>query len=185
MSDNSAFEVAFMTTVQVEGGFSNDPVDRGGKTMFGITEAVARANGYLGAMEHMVPEDAKRIYKSQFWDVLRLDQVAVLSKLVAYELFDTAVNCGIEVAGKFLQRALNALNRNATDYADMPVDGLIGPMTIAAFDKFFNVRGPAGLTVILRALNALQCVRYMEIAEAKPAQERFVYGWILNRVQEA
>lgn len=57
-----AFEKAFNHTVGVEGGYSDHPSDRGGKTMFGITEAVARSYGYSGDMRSMPISTAKDIY---------------------------------------------------------------------------------------------------------------------------
>ena len=36
--------------IEREGGYVDHPADKGGPTCFGITEAVARAHGYRGAM---------------------------------------------------------------------------------------------------------------------------------------
>ena len=49
-----------------EGRYSNNPADRGGETMWGITAAVARANGYAGAMRDMPRETAKDIYHRRY-----------------------------------------------------------------------------------------------------------------------
>ena len=90
---------------------------------------------------------------------------------------------GPAVAVTFLQRALTALNRNARDYPDLTPDGRIGPATLAALDSFLKVRGAAsGETVLLRALEALQGERYLRLAERRPANEAFLYGWLANRI---
>ena len=90
---------------------------------------------------------------------------------------------GPAVAATFLQRALTALNRNANDYPDLMPDGRIGPATLAAIDRFFAVRGKeSGETVLLRALEALQGERYIRLAERRPANEVFLYGWLANRL---
>lgn len=178
----SGFEVAFAAVLGVEGDYSNDTQDSGGATRYGITEAVARANGYTGPMSALPLEEAKRIARAQYWDVLRLDAVDALSASIAHELFDTGYNMGVSVAGQFLQRALNALNRNGADYPDVAVDGVIGPMTVAALRSFHVKRGGLGELVMMRALNVLQGARYIEIAERRVKDEAFVFGWLANRV---
>jgi lysozyme family protein len=109
--------------------------------------------------------------------------VAKRSARVAAELFDTGVNMGPAVAATFLQRALTALNRNAKDYPDLVPDGKIGSSTLGALDAFLALRGQAsGETVLMRALEALQGERYLRLAERRPANEAFLYGWLANRV---
>lgn len=169
-----------------EGGYSDQPADKGGPTCFGITEAVARANGYAGPMENLPRGTAVAIYKGLYWLRPRLDEVANRSARLASELFDAGVSMGPAVAITFLQRALTALNRNGTDYPDLTPDGRVGPTTLAALDSFLAVRGQAGgETVLLRALEALQGERYLRLAERRPANEAFLYGWLANRIGNA
>ena len=168
--------------IEREGDYVDHPADRGGATRFGITEAVARANGYQGAMERLPREQAEAIYRHLYWLRPRFDQVATLTPAVAAELFDTGANMGPSVAATFLQRALTALNRNGRDYPDLVPDGQVGPATIAALTAFLAVRGQApGEAVLLRALEALQGERYLRLAERRPANEAFLYGWLANR----
>lgn len=178
----SLFDDCFRELVLIEGGYANDPADKGGETMYGITLAVARAHGYAGPMASLDLAQARTIYKRAYWDTLRLDDVASLAPSIAQELFDTGVNMGIGIAGRFLQTALNALNRQGTDYPDLDVDGRIGPASIRALAAFLKVRGQAGRTVLLRALNSLQGARYLQIAANDPTQQAFLFGWLLNRV---
>jgi lysozyme family protein len=177
-----SFAYAFEHTIGLEGGYSDNPNDRGGKTKYGITEKVARAHGYKGDMKDLPLDTAKAIAKSQYWDTLRLDDVCVLSPTVAHELFDTGYNTGVGVAGQFLQRTLNALNRKASDYGDVTVDGIVGPLTVACLREFLKRRGKTGEKVLLTALNALQGSRYIEISESRPDNEAFTFGWFANRV---
>ncbi|HEY4071386.1 MAG TPA: glycosyl hydrolase 108 family protein [Sphingomicrobium sp.] len=168
-----------------EGGYVANPADRGGPTRFGITEAVARANGYRGAMRDLPRDEAAAIYKRLYWLRPRLDEVAEHSERAARELFDTGANMGPAVATTFPQRALTALNRNGADYPDLVPDGRVGPRTLAALDAFLELRGKAaGETVLLRALEALQGERYLRLAERRPANEAFLYGWLANRIGE-
>lgn len=178
-----SFYAAFERLVLIEGGYVDDPADSGGKTRYGITERVARANGYKGAMRDLSLDIAEAIYRSQYWDPLRLDSVARVSTPVADELFDSAVNLGVRRAATWLQRSLNVLNGRQGLYADMIVDGFVGPVTIAALRDYIEHRGDEGATVLLRALNGLQAAFYIELAERRERDERFVYGWILKRVR--
>lgn len=49
--------------IKREGGYVNNPADRGGATKYGITEAVARTNGYKGNMKDLPRDVAKAIYR--------------------------------------------------------------------------------------------------------------------------
>jgi lysozyme family protein len=169
--------------IEREGGFVANPVDRGGPTRFGITEAVARAHGYAGDMAALPRDEAAAIYRRLYWLRPRFDKIAERSPAIAAELFDTGANMGPAVATTFLQRALTALNRNGEDFADLVPDGRIGAHTLTALDAFFACRGlKSGETVLLRALEALQGERYLRLAERRPANEAFLYGWLANRI---
>ena len=171
--------------IEREGGYVNHPADRGGPTAFGITEAVARANGYVGPMKLMPREEAAGIYRRLYWLRPRFDALGELSPRIAAELFDSGVNMGPAVAITFLQRALTALNRSGRDFPDLVPDGRIGAATLDSLRRFLAVRGAGGETVLLRALDALQGERYVRLAERRPANEAFLYGWLANRVGNA
>lgn len=165
-----------------EGGYVDHPADRGGPTRFGITEQVARAWGYAGDMRDLPRETAEAIYLERYWTGPGFNQVAARTDAIAEELLDTGVNMGPMVASKFLQRALNVLNRGASAYPDVAVDGVVGRMTLYALDQFIAARGREGIAVLLKALNSLQGARYVEISEQNPSQEAFTYGWLRERV---
>ena len=165
-----------------EGGFSHHPADRGGPTNFGITQAVARANGYAGDMRKLPRALAETIYRRLYWERPGYAFVAEATPDIAAELFDSAVNMGPGTATGFLQRALNALNRNQKDYPDLKVDRTIGAKTLAALRAFMALRGKAGEKVLLKAVEALQGERYLALAESRPANESFLYGWLANRI---
>ena len=165
-----------------EGGYANHPADRGGPTRWGITQAAARAHGFTGDMRIFPRDEAAAIYRRVYWQKPGLPAIAKRAPTLAAELFDTGVNMGPSVGVRFLQRALNALNRNARDFPDMKVDGAIGPITLAALDSFLALRGPAGEAVLLKAVEAQQGERYITLAERRPANETFLYGWLANRI---
>jgi len=101
-----------------EGDYADHPDDPGGKTRFGITEAVAREIGYRGDMRELPLDLAKRIYKERFWNAVRADD---LPPGVRYIVFDGAVNSGPRQSVVWLQRAVGVQD-----------DGVIGPMTLGA-----------------------------------------------------
>jgi lysozyme family protein len=187
LSPSPACDVDMLIDVVIdrEGRYVNHPADRGGPTCWGITEAVARAEGYAGAMRALPRDTAAAIYRRIYWLRPGFDRIALRAPAIAGELFDTGVNMGTGTAAGFLQRALNALNRAARDYPDIAVDRAIGPRTLAALDGFLKARGKGGETVLLRAMEALQGERYIALAERRPSQEAFLYGWLANRVGDA
>ena len=165
-----------------EGGYVDNPADRGGPTRWGISQAVARAQGFGGDMRALPRDEAVSIYRRLYWLRPGLDKVATKAPAVAATLFDTAVNMGAAVAVGFLQRALNALNRGASDYPDVKLDGTVGATSLAALDGFLAKRGAGGAAVLLKAIEALKGERYLALAERRPANEAFLYGWLANRM---
>jgi len=169
------FDKAFEKTIEHEGGYSNDPQDRGGATNFGITQKVAREFGYDGDMLELPKYVAKRIYRQNYWGRISADVIADYSPAIACELFDTGVNCGTGFAIKCLQTAVNLMNRNGTKFADIKVDGGMGPNTLNAM-KMLSAKYERERLLI--ALNGEQYARYKHIVEASPDQERFFVGWL-------
>lgn len=112
------FDAAFDRLLGHEGEFSDHPDDPGGATRWGVTQRVARANGYEGDMRAFPAEQAKAIYRRQYWDAVRADD---LPPALRYAVFDAAVNSGVAQAAKWLQRAVG-----------VPDDGRIGPQTVIA-----------------------------------------------------
>ena len=113
-----SFDDAFTRLLGHEGDYSNNPSDPGGATRYGVTQAVARFNGYQGDMKDFPIEQAKAIYKKQYWDSIG---IVNLPPEVQFTVFDGAVNSGPVQSAKWLQRAVG------TD-----PDGVIGHATIAA-----------------------------------------------------
>ena len=167
--------------IKTEGGYVNDPTDRGGETNFGITVAVARANGYHGSMRDMPVEVARSIYEKRYIIGPGFDQVGKLSTMVGEELVDTGVNMGQTTAAKFLQRALN-LFTNGAGYEILSVDGDLGPATLAALKRYLDYRKGEGEKVLVKTLNILQGARYIDICTENLSQKKYIYGWISNRI---
>jgi len=115
MSKN--FERAFIDLLGHEGGYSNNPLDPGSETNWGITIKVARENGYTNSMQDMDVSVAKMIYAQKYW----LPEFDQLPYSVAFQIFDAAVNSGVDQAIRWFQRSINVDD-----------DGKIGPITLAA-----------------------------------------------------
>ena len=159
-------------------GHGNNPDDPGKETNFGIPVAEAQADGWSLPMGEMTYEFAVDHYRRKFWNPILGD--AITDQEVAYELFDTAVNCGIGTTIKFIQRALNALNIKGTLWADIKADGWLGGATLGALNSALASR-PWMRLCILRAIDSLQAVRYINLAEKNQKFETFLPGWIRAR----
>ena len=168
--------------LQLEGGYVNDPTDRGGETNYGITISVARAAGYTGPMSQMPASFARAVYLQKYIIEPGFDKVATLAEPIAAKLIDQGVNMGQATASKFLQRALNLFNNRGTLWADIAVDGQIGPATLGVLAKYLELRKTDGVAVMVKMLGVLQGARYVEIATTDATQEKYIYGWIANRV---
>lgn len=112
------FDQAFTRLLGHEGKFSDHSADPGGATCWGVTEAVARANGYHGDMRELPQDFAKSIYHREYWKPCRCDELPLA---VRFAVFDGAVNSGVGQSARWLQRAVGVRD-----------DGEIGPKTIAA-----------------------------------------------------
>jgi len=159
------FHAAFEELIGIEGGYVNDPTDRGGETKYGISK---RAYPNLD-IKNLTLQEAKDIYLEDYWKASGSHHM--LKYELALELFDTGVNMGQAIARTFLQEALNLMNRNGKDFPDLKVDGKIGPITISAYKKVDD-------KILLKVLNGLQFRRYVWICEERPDQEKYFNGWM-------
>lgn len=165
-----------------EGGYVDHPNDTGGPTHWGITEKTARSYGYTGKMVDFTKEDAYLILEKNYWYQPGFDKVYAIAPVLALELCDTGTNMGPMVGIKWLQRWLNVFNQEEAHYADITVDGKIGPGTLKALSHFLEKRGTEGAGVLVISLNCSQGQRYLELAEGRTANESFVYGWMKGRI---
>jgi len=182
-----SIDTMIANTIALEGGYTNNPSDPGGPTNFGITQAVARANGYTGDMKALSRDQAIAIYRSQYAIKPGFAAVEAISPTIGAELFDTGVNMGPVWPALWFQQCLNAFNSQATLYPDIPEDadkpdGGIGHTTLAAFRSYLQKRGANAESVMLKALNGLQAARYIDLARQRAANETFVFGWLAGRV---
>lgn len=167
-----------------EGGYVNNPLDRGGETIWGVTAATARKAGYTGEMRLMTRDQAISIYLWFFW-TNRFDLVAARNMpRLAYALMDFGVNSGTGRPAEALQRALNALNLNGKRWPDIAVDGGIGPKTLNAIASARYLY-PDAEKLLTFAVNSLRASFIIDLAERSPTQETFMLGWLRRFLEVA
>ena len=102
----SYYDECFVRLMGNEGGYSNNPKDPGGETNWGISK---RSYPTLD-IKNLTQDAAKAIYKRDFWDKCRCDE---LFPVLAFALFDCAVNSGCERAVILLQKTLGVAEDGA------------------------------------------------------------------------
>lgn len=168
--------------IKAEADYVDHPSDRGGPTRYGITQARARLEGYMGDMRNLPRDLARQIYYKRYVTEPNFDMIVDIEPVIGEELIDTGVNMGPSVAATFFQRWLNGFNLRGKLYADLFVDGRIGLLSVSALKAYLRQRGGEGTLVMLAALNSIQGERYLELAEQNETQEDFLYGWMRERV---
>lgn len=88
----SVMDVVF----QHEGGYVNDPQDKGGETNFGISK---KANPDID-VKNLTRQDAEKIYKERYWNAIGADKLTPAAALVA---MDIAVLSGVGAAKKYIE----------------------------------------------------------------------------------
>jgi lysozyme family protein len=175
--------------IEGDGNGRIDKNDAGGATRWGVTEAVARADGYKGAMKDYPRDSAEMLYLRNYFVAPHFDQILLRSRELAAELFEIEVNLPPGQAAEFLQRALNALNDPDGDgkvnYPQLKVDGDLGAQSFIALDAFLFLRKTPGIHCLLALINSQQAVYYLGRTEARPQNKKYVYGWTMNRIQLA
>jgi len=116
------FNLALAFVLDQEGGYVHHPADPGGETAYGITKLVAADHGYRGPLRSIPMDWVRRIYQQGYWDRCRCE--AMPEHPIRLVVFDAAIHSGVGQSIKWLQRELG-----------VAVDGLIGPVTLAALQR--------------------------------------------------
>jgi len=172
-----SFGSALKKTLHIEGGLNMDPDDNGNWT--GVAKGVGELKGTkygISAAQYpdedianMTTERATFLYKRDYWDSLRLDEVK--HETLQEKLFDTAVNMGVQTAAILLQKAVNfLLSANEA----ISVDGCVGPKTIKAVCSLH----PGHAFALLAAFNGFRFMRYYEIIQANPIKRKYRFSWL-------
>ncbi len=124
------FDIAFKHLMDNEGGYSNDPVDSGGKTIFGIASKYHPEwfnlvyTAYKSRDKKVAEDLAKKFYKSKFWND-KYDLIEDSS--LAFRIFDFGVNAGVKKSVKIFQKSINFWHNNGK----LKVDGVFGLRTLS------------------------------------------------------
>ncbi len=146
--------IAFV--LKVEGGYVNNPNDRGGETNWGISK-----RSYPSVdIKNLTRQGAIDIYERDYWRGGRCDEIGETHPDLALAHMDWCVNHGVGGAAKFLQRAVGATP-----------DGAIGPKTLAA------VRACDEFSAIAYYLND-RARWYHDRCAQLPSQREFLAGWL-------
>ncbi|HRR04729.1 MAG TPA: glycosyl hydrolase 108 family protein [Bacteroidales bacterium] len=182
---NKKFEEALGIVLKWEGGFVNDPLDKGGATNYGISLAFLKNAGVdksdldqdqivdekIGDLNNdgnvdendiilLTKEYAAKLYHQFFWR----DIEYIKDQNLANQVFSLSVNCGYKTAVTLLQKACRFLKANIV------VDGVLGPKT----EVIVNSLDPVELNNTL----VFMAERYYEgIVQKSPSQYRFLKGW--------
>ena len=119
MKDN--FDECLKMLLHHEGGYVWHEEDPGGETNLGVTKKVYQEWGGTKDMKDLTVEDVAPIYKKNYWDRCKCDD---LESGVDWVVFDWAVNSGTGRAAKAIQKICGASQ-----------DGAIGPKTLALIGK--------------------------------------------------
>lgn len=170
------FDKYFPTLLSFEGGFVNDPADLGGATNKGITmktfmaqapKLLGIASPTLNDLKALTDEQAKRIYKTCYWDAVHGDEIEF--QLLAEIIFDFYVNAGAP-AVRQLQHVLNDLSTTPC----LPADGVIGKNTLIMLKKIDQ-------HVVYTMYKHWRINYYRNLVAARPSMQKYLKGW-LNRV---
>ena len=177
------FQKILKDTLLSEGGFSNDPDDNGGMTIFGIArtrnpqwagwrdvDKIIRDNGWNVNNESHWPliakackylESIESFYRINFWNVIKGDQIT--SNAVAGSLFDYGVNTGMGTAVKNIQNCLKITS-----------DGSFGPKSLATLNEYI-VNG--NVYQLLQEFTLRKLLRYVKIVKVDEDQIKYIFGW--------
>ncbi len=115
------FDQSLEMLLHHEGGYVWHPEDPGGETNLGVTRAVYEQwvgrQVMDGEMKRLTVSDVAPIYKKNYWDRIRGDD---LPSGLDFAAFDWAVNSGTGRPAKVIQKYISAKQ-----------DGAIGPRTLA------------------------------------------------------
>ena len=149
----------------LEKGISNNPYDRGGFTVDGVTLATFRRfygqNKTEEDLRNMTRPQWRHIMKTGYWDVCRADQID--SQKIAEIIADWCVNSG------------TARIRDVQAILGVKPDGVVGPITLKA------INGPYPAELYRRLMNA-RVGFFEKIVVRDPKQKKFLTGW-MNRLK--
>lgn len=159
------FDIAFKVIIGHEGGYVNDPLDRGGETYAGITRKNYPKWEGWALIDARKPEEdeiyedmkpmVKEFYRTNYWS--RIGEIT--SQVIATFTFDWKINSG----NKSIRALQSAVGTTP--------DGKLGSVTIAAANA-------CNESELLAKLKAARIAFYHGIVERRPSQKKYINGWV-------
>lgn len=174
----SDFNIAYDLTIKNEGGYVNDPSDRGGETYKGVArnmhsawrgwatiDLLKKQSSFPSNLEKdlTLQNEIKEFYKINFWDKLRLSEVK--NQNIANNIFDFGVNAGTSTSAVLVQKVL-----------DTEADGVIGDKTINILNHQQEEEKFIALFTIAKIL------RYIHICNKRPLNKKYFFGWVIRAI---
>jgi lysozyme family protein len=183
MTDYVKFQPAYELVNAHEGGYVNDPADRGGETYAGISRryhpewkgwqwvdwGTRSGQGFevTEAIQEVLDGAKLEFYREKYWEGQHLHRLTRDRQELANQLYDASVNNGRRQAALWVQRALKAGGDRA-----VKVDGELGPATAA------GLNAATRWLDVLKMVECQQGVLYMQLALDDRTQTRFIHGWL-------
>jgi lysozyme family protein len=156
--------------IDTEGGFVNNPIDRGGPTKYGITLRTLQSykkGSTINDLKNIDTYLAKDIYYGEYLVMPRINE---LPEFIHHIMLDMSINHGARNAVKILQKSLRRYG-----YVTKP-DGIIGSKTInLTIEACNNLKNNILVTLVYTRNNF-----YKNIVINDRSQKIFLKGW-LNR----
>lgn len=174
------YSIAFEGTHRLEGGEVNDPDDRGGHTIYGVTKKVfleyCKKYGFPGSFVNLTPERAKIIGKVMFWDKIQGDDFH--SQIVANEVYDSIFNHGLRGGVKLLQKSINVFYHSPRYKGKIKLkkDGIMGDKTRNAVNEItrrYEIQ-------FFKCINGERYVKFKLICLFRPSQWKYFIGWCMR-----
>lgn len=153
------FKAAVAKTLAHEGGYVNNPADKGGPTKYGITQADADAINKQ--VVDLTPQDAVDYYAAHYW---KSGYSQITNQALAEKLFDMGVLFGVGTAVKMLQLSM-------AHELTIVSDGVFGPQTL----QDVNAHGD------IAAYKTMLIQHMIQVVNTNPNDHVFVNGWV-NRI---
>lgn len=161
----------------VEGGYVDHPNDPGGATNYGITERVARKDGYAGDMRQFPKDWAYRIYQRDYIERPGFLPLVEIDSAVAEEVIDTAVNMGPARPTRYFRRAVNEVCNTR-----LPITSRMDAVTVKAWADCRANLGPRACVRMLDSLDRQQEAEYDRLVGINPRLRVFRRGWQNHRI---
>lgn len=161
-----------------EGGYVNDPNDKGGETKYGITKAT-----YPNLdIKNLTKDVAIDLYIKHFWSKFLDDVLIFMGYEVSCRAFAFVINRNLKNGVKAMQNALNQMTRDYYAVDELAVDGLWGKQSSTRLQYVTREMDDEGLFANEALTNAfyLEMIKqYYGLCVQNPrAYNQYLKSWI-------